>query len=109
MDWHPWSPGILCIGGGPGDGALSLWNVNNQSQLSYRKIKFVGSVDKLMFNKLSGELLVHWYYLDEEKLRSKIVVLAGIDKIVDVVPTEPDDRMVNLVWSPDHTRLGILF
>uniref|UniRef100_A0ABD2W4T1 Protein cortex n=1 Tax=Trichogramma kaykai TaxID=54128 RepID=A0ABD2W4T1_9HYME len=105
--WHPWSSGILCIGGGPGDASLSLWNVNSQRQLGYRKVHFVGSVDSMLFNKLSGELLVHWYYLEGEKLRSKIAVLAGLNRIVDAVPIQPEHRMLNIVWSPDHTKLAV--
>ncbi|XP_011497839.1 PREDICTED: cell division cycle 20.5, cofactor of APC complex-like [Ceratosolen solmsi marchali] len=107
--WHPWSSGILCIGGGPGDASVSLWNVNSQRQLGYRKVKFVGSVDSMMFNKLSGELLVHWYYLENDRLRSKIAILAGLDHIVDAVPIQSEHRMLNIVWSPDHTKLAMQY
>ncbi|XP_058808866.1 protein cortex-like [Phymastichus coffea] len=105
--WHPWSSGILCIGGGPGDASLSLWNVNSQRQLGYRMVELCGSIDHMMFNKLSGELLVHWYYLENNKLRSLIAVLASLDHIVDVVPVQPEHRMRNIVWSHDHMRLAM--
>ncbi|XP_008201925.1 protein cortex isoform X2 [Nasonia vitripennis] len=105
--WHPWRSGILCIGGGPGDGALSLWNVSTQTQLSYKKVDFVGSVDSMMFNKLSGELLVHWFYLANDKLRSKIVILAALNRVVDAVPIQPEHKMLNIIWGPDHTKLAM--
>ncbi|XP_014206482.1 protein cortex-like [Copidosoma floridanum] len=109
MAWHPWRRNVLCVGGGPGDGSLSLWNVSSRRQLGYRKVKFVGSVDCMMFNKLSGELVVHWYYLDGRRLRSKIVVLASLDEIVDAFPIHPEHRMLNIVWTPDHTKLGMQY
>ncbi|KAJ8670428.1 hypothetical protein QAD02_001687 [Eretmocerus hayati] len=107
MAWHPWSTGILCIGGGPGDGSLSLWNVNSQRHLCYRKITFLGSVDSMMFNKLSGELVVHWYYLDGNRLRSVIAVLADFDTIVDAVPLHTEHRMLNIIWNHDHSKLAM--
>lgn len=106
LAWHPWMTGLLCIGGGPGDGSLSLWNVNTQSQLGYRKIRFVGCVDTLLFNELSGELVVHWFYLDNDRLHSKIVVMASLDKVVDAVPIQPGHKILNVLWNPDQTKLG---
>ena len=111
--WHPWSSGILCIGGGKEDASLALWNVNVQRQIGLRKIPKVLSVESMMFNKLSGELVVHCLYIENEKLRSTIVVLASLDRVVDAIPLdcmdsiESDRRVYNLLWSPDHLKFGM--
>lgn len=107
--WHPWDFGTLCIGGGQGDGSLSLWDIPRQDSIGYKRVAFVGHVKNMIWNKVSGELVIQWYYWEDNKRFVTVAVLASWDRIVDVA--EWDSRygshVANLVWNPSHTKLGI--
>ncbi|XP_033215683.1 protein cortex-like [Belonocnema kinseyi] len=107
LAWHPWDSKILCVGGGFCDGSLTIWNVNTQTPLQYRRIDFTGAVENLTFNKISGELIVQWTYWERDRRFAKIAILASLDRVVDVIPVEKRIRIWNLLWNPDHTRMAI--
>ncbi|XP_051173837.1 protein cortex isoform X2 [Leptopilina boulardi] len=107
LAWHPWNNHILCVGGGHNDGSLSVWNVNVQKPLQYRTIDFTGTVENLLFNKLTGELIVHWSCYERGERQVKIVVLENLDKIVDFIPIEKDVKILNIISNPDHTKLAL--
>ena len=100
--------GILCVGGGYNDGALSLWDINRQQSIGYRKIGFVGFVKNMLWNKLSGELVVHWNYKEGNgaTTHAVITVLASMDRLVDVVTIHRRVKDIDIVWNHDHTKLG---
>ncbi|XP_043472409.1 protein cortex [Leptopilina heterotoma] len=106
--WHPWNNHILCIGGGHHDGSLTVWNINTQKPLQYRTIDFMGAVENLTFNKLTGELIVHWICLEHNRREVKIVVLASLDRIVDFIPIYKD-KILNFTWNPDHTKIALSY
>ncbi|CAG5088779.1 Similar to cort: Protein cortex (Heliconius melpomene) [Cotesia congregata] len=114
LAWHPWEKGVLCIGGGIGDGSLSLWDIPKQKSLDYRRVNFLSRVKHLAWNKLSGELVVVWYYWEGTTRSTTIPVLASWNRIVDgiIIQKNTDSlsfnhRIANVVWNPHHTRLGI--
>ncbi|KAK0173049.1 hypothetical protein PV328_006303 [Microctonus aethiopoides] len=109
--WHPWEAGMLCIGGGLGDGSLSLWDVTRQQCIGYRRIDYLGYVRHLAWNKLTGELVVVWYYWENTETRQiTIPVLSSWDRVVDVInfeETERNSSIANIIWNPDHTVIGL--
>ncbi|XP_076170772.1 protein cortex [Ptiloglossa arizonensis] len=107
LAWHPHESDLLCIGGGLGDASLSLWNVNKLDPVSYRLVPFNGAVENLAWNKLSGELTVHWSYWEEQKQYTVIPVFASLDQIVDAVPVDKDWQIKSMMWNADHTQLAI--
>ncbi|XP_044586487.1 fizzy-related protein homolog isoform X2 [Cotesia glomerata] len=114
LAWHPWEKGVLCIGGGVGDGSLSLWDIPKQKSLDYRRVNFLSRVKHLAWNKLSGELVVVWYYWEGNTRSTTIPVLASWNRIVDGITIQKNTdslsfnhRIANVVWNPHHTRLGI--
>lgn len=109
LAWHPWDSKILCVGGGFCDGSLTIWNVNTQTPLQYRRIDFTGAVENLTFNKVSGELIVQWTYWERDRRLAKIAILSSLDRVVDVIPVEKRVRIWNLLWNPDHTRMGEIY
>ena len=109
LAWHPYQSGLLCIGGGMGDGSLSLWNVNELDVVRYRCVNFYAGVENLAWNKLSGELVVHWLYSDGHKRYTVMPVLANLDCIVDRLPVEKETRVNYIVWNHDHTQLAVQY
>ncbi|XP_063979117.1 protein cortex-like [Diachasmimorpha longicaudata] len=107
--WHPWDSGTLCIGGGYNDGSLSLWDMQRQESIGYKRVAFLGHVKNMKWNKISGELVVQWYYWEGDKRFVTIPVLASWDRIVDVAQWSPryGTHAYNVVWNPDHTKLGV--
>ncbi|XP_008546772.1 protein cortex [Microplitis demolitor] len=115
LAWHPWEKGILCIGGGLGDGSLSLWDVPKQKSLDYRRVNFLSRVKHLAWNNLSGELVVVWYYWNDSDTRlTTIPVLASWNQIVDAISIQKTtplltfkNRIANVMWNPYHTKIGL--
>ncbi|THK32959.1 protein cortex [Diachasma alloeum] len=107
--WHPWDSGTLCIGGGNGDGSLSLWDMQRQESIGYKRVAFLGHVKNMNWNKISGELVVQWYYWEGDKRFVTIPVLASWDRVVDVAQwsTRYGTHAFNVIWNPDHTKLGV--
>ncbi|XP_015596967.1 cell division cycle 20.5, cofactor of APC complex isoform X4 [Cephus cinctus] len=105
--WHPWENAKLAIGGGSGDTALTLWNVNTRRLLGYRRVVGWGCIDSLSWNKLSGELVVNWYFWETKS--ATVVVLASLDHVVDVVPVPDKTRIFYTITSPDGKQLGTQF
>lgn len=86
---------------------MSLLNMKKVMAVKDREVRFYGVVDNLIWNKLSGELVVQWSYLEGQDVYTVIPVLASLDRIVDVVPMNKDMTMLNtILWNPDHTQLG---
>ncbi|OAD58230.1 Protein cortex [Eufriesea mexicana] len=108
LAWHPFESGLLCIGGGLGDGSLSLWNMNKLKSVNYRHVQFCGVVNNMIWNKLSGELVVQWSYLEGRNQYAVMPVFASLDRIVDVVPIDKEIPLLNsILWNPDHTQLAV--
>ncbi|XP_043524356.1 cell division cycle 20.4, cofactor of APC complex-like isoform X2 [Frieseomelitta varia] len=106
LAWQPYENGVLCIGGGVGDASLSLWNMNKLNPPTYRDVKFNGAVENMLWNKHSGELVVHWSYLKGRKQRTVMPVFASLDRIVDVLPVDKEMQVNAVMWNSDHTQLG---
>ena len=85
---------------------MTIWNVNTQTPLQYRRINFTGAIENLTFNKITGELVVQWTYWEHDERFVQIAILASLDQVVDVIPIEKRIRTWNLLWSPTHTRMG---
>ncbi|XP_012289015.1 protein cortex [Orussus abietinus] len=107
--WHPWKSNILCVGGGIEDSTLTLWNVNSEKLLSLRWIKLKGFVNNLIWNKLSGELVVNWIYSQRRTKISTIPVFSNFNRVVDVLPVEKKTYVSRLICSPDNTQLATMY
>lgn len=105
MAWHPEISGLLCIGGSR-DASLSLWNINTYAMIDYLPAKFQGRVENLAWNKLSGELVVHWSYAVGNKRHSVMPVLANFERTVDAIPLDKDERLSFLKFNATHKQLG---
>ena len=106
LAWQPNENGTLCVGGGVGDASLSLWNMNKLNPPAYRTVKFNGAVENMLWNKQSGELVVHWTYLEGGKQYTIMPVFASLDRIVDVLPVDKEMQVNTVMWNFDHTQLG---
>ncbi|KAG5309579.1 CORT protein, partial [Acromyrmex insinuator] len=104
--WHPQVPDLLCIGGRK-NGSLSLWNVNKCAMIAFVRAKFNGRVENLTWNKLSGELVVHWTYKEEDNIYTIVAVLASFNRIVDVLPLDKETRLCFLKFNAAHEQLMI--
>ncbi|XP_071568701.1 protein cortex [Temnothorax nylanderi] len=102
--WHPKVPGLLCIGGNR-SGSLSLWNVNKCAMTAYVRTKFNGRVENLVWNKLSGELVVHWTYMEGDNRYAIVAVLASLNRIVDVLPLDKETQLSFLKFNAAHEQL----
>ncbi|EFN75770.1 Protein cortex [Harpegnathos saltator] len=102
--WHPEKSGLLCIGGSK-DASLSLWNVNTYAMIDYLPAKFQGCVENLAWNKLSGELLVHWSYAVGRKRHSVFPILANFERVVDAIPLDKDEQLSFLKFNAAHKQL----
>lgn len=85
---------------------MSLWNINTYEMIDYLPAKFQGHVENLAWNKLSGELVVHWSYAVGNKRRSVIPVLANFERTVDAIPLDKDARLSFLKFNATHKLLG---
>ncbi|KYN38761.1 Protein cortex [Trachymyrmex septentrionalis] len=103
--WHPQVPDLLCIGGRK-NGSLSLWNVNKCAMTAFVRVKFNGRVENLAWNKLSGELVVHWTYKEEDNIYTIVAVLASFNRIVDVLPLDKEMRLCFLKFNAAHEQLS---
>ncbi|XP_014477600.1 PREDICTED: uncharacterized protein LOC106746015 isoform X2 [Dinoponera quadriceps] len=102
--WHPEISGLLCIGGSR-DSSLSLWNINTYTMIDYLPAKFQGCVENLAWNKLSGELVVHWSYAVGDKRYSVIPILANFERIVDAIPLDKSERLSFFKFNTTHKQL----
>ncbi|XP_046427316.1 protein cortex-like [Neodiprion fabricii] len=110
MAWHPWESSILCIGGGQGDGSLSIWNIQRQMSLGYRAIKFDGCVDTVLWNKVTGEMAVNWFvrdHADPDNYYAAMPVYASFDNVTDaIIPSLKKTRIPYAAWNPDGTQIA---
>ncbi|TGZ54308.1 Protein cortex [Temnothorax longispinosus] len=104
--WHPKVPGLVCIGGNK-SGSLSLWNVNKCAMTAYVRTKFNGCVENLVWNKLSGELVVHWTYMEGDNQYAIVAVLASLNRIVDVLPLGKETQLSFLKFNAAHEQLSM--
>ncbi|XP_049298213.1 protein cortex-like isoform X3 [Anopheles funestus] len=128
FDWHPWREDEIVIGESVVTGAtqnpcalsktgclilladsepimIALYHVPSREVVSYyRRQDCDCIVTTLSFNKISGELVVCYSFTDMNK-QPEILVLASMDRVVDVMRNH-DDVIVHLLWSPDGKQLG---
>ncbi|KAK4876023.1 hypothetical protein RN001_012445 [Aquatica leii] len=105
--WHPWKPSYLAVGGGYGNGSLTLWNATNYTRLGYRAPSDNGaiSVDSLTWNPLTGELVVS-YWLEKNGIElNSIVVLSNLTTEVDAIEWH-NGRVLYLLWGNDGATLA---
>ncbi|XP_012165960.1 protein cortex [Bombus terrestris] len=108
LAWHPYESGLLCIGGGLGDASLTLWDMNRLSAPTYRDVRFQGIVKNMIWNKHSGELVVHWSYAERHNdACTAIPVLASLDRIVDEIPLDKEMQINAIMWNSDQTQLAL--
>ncbi|XP_025264590.1 protein cortex isoform X2 [Camponotus floridanus] len=101
--WHPQMSNTLCIGSGR---SLMLWNVNKKTIIDHKSVKsYDFRVENLVWNKLSGELVVHWTYREGNKRYSIVPVLASFDRIVDALPLKHQTHISFLKFNGTHEEL----
>ncbi|XP_050464043.1 protein cortex-like isoform X2 [Cataglyphis hispanica] len=104
--WHPQVSNTLCIGDGH-DGSLSLWDINKKVMTANVCVKSHGlCVENFAWNKLSGELVVHWTYKVANKRYTIVPVLASFDRIVDALPLATKEAHISfLKFNATHEEL----
>uniref|UniRef100_A0A182RHR2 WD repeat-containing protein 55 homolog n=1 Tax=Anopheles funestus TaxID=62324 RepID=A0A182RHR2_ANOFN len=104
FDWHPWREDEIVIADSEPI-MIALYHVPSREVVSYyRRQDCDCIVTTLSFNKISGELVVCYSFTDMNK-QPEILVLASMDRVVDVMRNH-DDVIVHLLWSPDGKQLG---
>lgn len=73
---------------------------------AFVRVKFNGCVQNLAWNKLSGELVVHWTYKEGDNKYAIIAVLASFNQIVDVAPMNKESRLIFLKFNASHEKLS---
>lgn len=74
--------------------------------IDYMPAKHQGRVENLAWNKLSGELVVHWSYPEGRERHSVIPVLANFEKVVDAIPLEKNEKISFFKFNSTHKQLG---
>ncbi|XP_052889330.1 protein cortex-like isoform X2 [Anopheles moucheti] len=104
IDWHPWREDEIVIADSEPI-MIALYHVPSREVVSYyRRQDCDCIVTMLSFNKISGELVVCYSFTDTNK-QPEILVLASMDRVVDVMRNH-DDAIVQLLWSPDGKQLA---
>ncbi|XP_040169304.1 protein cortex isoform X1 [Anopheles arabiensis] len=104
FDWHPWREDEIVIADSEPI-LIALYHVPSRQVLSYYQRRESDCIlTTLSFNKLSGELVVCYSFTDLSK-PPEILVLASMDRVVDVMRNH-DDCIVHLLWSPDGKQLA---
>uniref|UniRef100_A0A182WEM5 Uncharacterized protein n=1 Tax=Anopheles minimus TaxID=112268 RepID=A0A182WEM5_9DIPT len=104
FDWHPWCEDEIVIADSEPI-MIALYHVPSREVVSYyRRQDCDCIVTTLSFNKISGELVVCYSFTDINK-QPEILVLASMDRVVDVMRNH-DDVIVHLLWSPDGKQLA---
>ncbi|XP_050079705.1 protein cortex-like [Anopheles maculipalpis] len=104
FDWHPWREDEIVIADSEPI-MIALYHVPSRQVVSYyRRQDSDCIVTTLSFNKISGELVVCYSFTDANK-PPEILVLASMDRVVDVMHNH-DDVIVHLLWSPDGKQLA---
>ncbi|EFN61017.1 hypothetical protein EAG_14347 [Camponotus floridanus] len=86
--------------------SLMLWNVNKKTIIDHKSVKsYDFRVENLVWNKLSGELVVHWTYREGNKRYSIVPVLASFDRIVDALPLKHQTHISFLKFNGTHEEL----
>jgi len=102
--WHPETSGLLCMGT-MGTGSLVMCDNKRKTLPYFVNTKFRGSVKHLLWNKLSGELLVHWNYRERNKRYTVVPVLARFDRIIDVLPLAKEAQPAFIKFNATHEKL----
>ncbi|XP_058067093.1 protein cortex [Anopheles bellator] len=104
FDWHPWREDEIAIVNSVPVG-IAIYHIPSRKMLSsYRRLHCDCMVTALSFNKISAELVVCYSYFGGEK-PPEILVLASIDRVVDVLRNH-DEAVMHLLWSPDGLQLA---
>ncbi|CAG9859134.1 unnamed protein product [Phyllotreta striolata] len=99
ISWHPWDNNLLVIGI-----TSTLFLMNTRStKVKYSIIE--GTVDDLLFNPESAELLISKYDADNET--SHFVIMRDLSVVVDEIVSQRI-RMGRLFWYKNGTKLGAL-
>ncbi|XP_020288549.1 protein cortex [Pseudomyrmex gracilis] len=101
--WHPQVSDLVCLG--KSNGVLTLWDVNTRTMTGSARPKLNGCVENLAWNKLSGELLVHWTYRERDKRYTIVTVLASFDRAVDVMPIDRETKISFLKFNSTHKEI----
>ncbi|XP_055591279.1 protein cortex [Uranotaenia lowii] len=103
FDWHPWRVDEIVVADTE-PVAIAQYHVPTDAVLScYRRQNVDCIVTAVSFNKISGELVVSYSYPSGKA--PDIVVLASMDRVVDVMKNH-DDVVAHLFWSPDGKQLA---
>lgn len=73
----------------------------------FARPKLNGCVENLAWNKLSGELLVHWTYREGDKRYTIVTVLASFDRVVDVMPIDREMKISFLKFNSTHKKISM--
>uniref|UniRef100_A0A182MXM3 Uncharacterized protein n=1 Tax=Anopheles dirus TaxID=7168 RepID=A0A182MXM3_9DIPT len=104
FDWHPWREDEIVIADSEPI-TIALYHVQSHRVVSYyarRERDCIATT--LSFNKISGELVVCYSFTDASK-PPEILVLASMDRVVDVMSNH-EDVIAHLLWSPDGQQLA---
>lgn len=106
LAWHPWNGEDLIIAQQM-PAAVTILHVPSKEVVGfYEREDNICSINALSFNRLSAELLVSYSIRDADGcFSSEILVMASLDRIVDVLRVK-DDCVKFLLWSPNSMELA---
>ncbi|KAF5300981.1 hypothetical protein FQR65_LT19292 [Abscondita terminalis] len=107
LAWHPWQDSYLAIGGGYGNGSLSIWNATNYTELGYKSgaENDAISVDNLTWSPLTGELVVSYWLKRNNDEKNSIVILSNLTSVVDAIEWHTG-RVLYLLWGNNGSTLA---
>jgi len=100
--WHPKEP-LLCTGGGC-NGLLVFWHAKKRARVAIVRDSSPGVVEHVLWNKLSGELVVHWTH--ERPKENSISIFANFSRIVDTVSVAKEEQVSLLMFNHAHDKLS---
>lgn len=75
--------------------------------INYLFNKSNGSVENLAWNKLSGELVVHWSFKEDDRQYNVLPVFSSFGRIVDAVPLDKEAQLSFFGFNATHEKLGM--
>ncbi|EDW77421.1 uncharacterized protein Dwil_GK18096 [Drosophila willistoni] len=105
LDWHPWTGVELVIAERCPASLVIVHVPRREIVASYKRKDDDIKIRAITFSKITGELLVNIIRNDKGQTRYEILVLASLNRVVDIVGF-CDRGALYLMWSPDGTKLA---
>ncbi|KAJ6646322.1 Protein cortex [Pseudolycoriella hygida] len=103
--WHPWKVSYLIISNKIPASICLIDVMEKQMIASYNRTDKLCRIDAITFNPKSAELVVSVTLYEGDSVSYEILVLAALDRVVDLLNIH-DDCVKLLLWNSDGSMLA---